>query len=84
MDMSGPVNPKKAIVTCALTGTFTDPKKFNVPVTPEEMANEARAAYDAGACMVHCHFRRQEDGMGHLPSWDPKVAGDIIDAIRAK
>lgn len=78
------VDPKKAIVTCALTGTFTDPVKFGVPVTPEEMASEAKAAFDAGACMVHCHFRQQEPGKGHLPSWDPNVAGPIVDAIRAK
>jgi len=74
----------KAIVTCALTGVLTDPARHSVPVTPEEMAEEARRAYDAGACMVHVHFRRQEPGMGRLPSWEPNVAGDICDAIRAR
>lgn len=75
-------DPRKVIVTCALTGTFTDPAKFGVPVTPAEMAAEAKAAFDEGACMVHCHFRQQEQGKGHLPSWDPDVAGPICDAIR--
>merc|ERR1712216_256372 len=74
----------KAIVTCALTGVLTDPQEFPVPVTVEEMASEARKAYDAGACMVHCHFRQQEPGMGHLPCWDPSVAKNICDAIRAR
>lgn len=73
----------KAIVTCALTGVLTDPKQHPVPVTVEEMAASAREAYDAGAAMVHVHFRRQEDGMGHLPSWEPDVAENIINAIRA-
>lgn len=74
----------KAIVTCALTGVLTDPKKHPVPVTPEEMAREARRARDAGAAMVHVHVRRQEAGQGHLPSWDPAVAGAVVDAIRAE
>ncbi len=72
-----------AIVTCALTGVLTDPKKFPVPVTPEEMAKEALDAYNAGAAAVHVHFRNQEDGLGHLPTWDVDVASDIIGAIRA-
>jgi 3-keto-5-aminohexanoate cleavage enzyme len=72
----------KAIVTCALTGVLTDPQRHSVPVTPQEMADEARRAYDAGASMVHCHFRNQTPGMGRLPSWDPDVAGEICDAIR--
>lgn len=74
----------KAIVTCALTGVLTDPQRHHVPVTPHEMAEEARRAFDAGASMVHVHFRRQEPGMGRLPSWDPEVAGTICDAIRAR
>ena len=72
-----------AVVTCALTGVLTDPERMSVPVTPEQMAAEARAAMDAGATVVHLHYRRQERGMGRLPSWDPEVASDIVDAIRA-
>jgi len=74
----------KAVLTCALTGVLTDPAQHHVPVTPEEMAAEARRAMDAGASIVHCHFRAQEPGMGRLPSWDPAVAGAICDAIRAE
>ncbi len=73
----------KAIVTCALTGVLTDPRHHPVPVTPEEMADSARQAYDAGAAIVHVHFRRQEPGRGHLPSWDPDIGAVIVDAIRA-
>lgn len=74
---------QKAVVTCALTGVLTDPKQHHVPVTPAEMAREAKAAYDAGAAVVHVHFRRQEPGKGHLPSWQPEVAAEVIAAIRA-
>lgn len=72
----------KAILTCALTGVLTDPRQHPVPVTPEQMAAEAKAAYDEGATVMHCHYRRQEDGKGHLPSWDPVVANEINEAIR--
>ena len=72
------------ILTCALTGVLTDPARFGVPVTPEEMAAAAREAYDAGATIVHCHFRRQEPGLGHLPTWDPDVVATTVDAIRAE
>ena len=74
----------QVIITCALTGVLTDPARHPVPVTPEEMAAEARRAYDAGASMVHVHYRRQEPNMGRFPSWDPEVAGAITDAIRAE
>lgn len=72
----------KAIITCALTGVLTDPKQHPVPVTPEEMAREAKAAFNAGASVMHVHFRQQEPGKGHLPSWEPAVAATIMQAIR--
>lgn len=71
-----------AVVTCALTGVLTNPAQHPVPVTAAEMANAARQAYDAGASVMHVHFRRQEANQGHLPSWEPQVAADIADAIR--
>lgn len=74
----------KAIVTCALTGVLTNPKQHPVPVTPEELARAARQARDAGASVVHVHFRRQEAGMGFLPSWEPEVAVAVREAIRAE
>lgn len=72
----------KAILTCAITGVLTNPAIHPVPVTTEEMAASAREAFDAGASIMHVHFRMQEPGLGHMPSWDPKVAGPIIVAIR--
>jgi uncharacterized protein (DUF849 family) len=74
----------KAVVTCALTGVLTDPERFPVPVTPEQMADAAQQAWDAGASVVHCHFRMQEPGRGQFPTWDPDIVEVIIDAIRAR
>ncbi|MDX2202677.1 MAG: 3-keto-5-aminohexanoate cleavage protein [Hyphomicrobiaceae bacterium] len=72
----------KAVITCALTGSLTDPKQHPVPVTPAEMAAEARRAFEAGASIVHVHFRSQGPGKGHLPSWEPAVGTDIMAAIQ--
>ena len=72
----------KAVITCALTGVLTDPTQHRVPVTPAEMAREAKAAFEAGAAIMHVHFRQQAPGKGHLPSWDPNVAAAVMQAIR--
>jgi 3-keto-5-aminohexanoate cleavage enzyme len=72
----------KAVITCAITGVLTDPAVYPAPVTPEEMAREARRAVDAGASVVHVHFRDLRPGKGHLPSWAPEVATSVIAAIR--
>jgi 3-keto-5-aminohexanoate cleavage enzyme len=72
----------KAILTCALTGVLTNPKQHPVPVTPAQMAAQARDAFNAGAAVMHVHLRMQEEGLGHMPSWDPNVAQSIVDAIR--
>ncbi len=74
----------KVVVTCALTGVLTDPAKFNVPVTPPEMADAAEQSYNAGASVLHCHFRDQGGGMGAFPTWDLKTVGDILSAIKER
>jgi len=72
----------KTVITCALTGVLTDPAVHHVPVTPEEMADHATQAFNAGASIVHCHFRNQAKGMGHLPTWDTDTVGRILGAIK--
>jgi len=72
-----------AIITCALTGVLTNPEQHPVPVTPEQMAAEAKRAFDAGATIMHVHYRQQEAGKGHLPTWDPAICNEINEAIRA-
>lgn len=74
---------EKAIITCALTGVLTNPEQHPVPVTPEQMAAEARRAFNAGATIMHVHYRQQEPGKGHLPTWDPVICNEINEAIRA-
>lgn len=73
----------KVVITCALNGVLTDPKQHHVPVTPAEMAAEAKRAYDEGASVMHIHLRQQGEGRGHLPSWDSALSREVQDAIRA-
>ncbi|OUS06072.1 3-keto-5-aminohexanoate cleavage protein [Gammaproteobacteria bacterium 42_54_T18] len=72
----------KVVITCALTGVLTNPQQHPVPVTVEQMAAAAKEAYDAGASIMHVHYRNQTAGMGHLPSWDPDVVAQVDAAIR--
>jgi uncharacterized protein (DUF849 family) len=83
-DKLRPMNQDKAVITCALTGVLTNPEQFPVPVTPEQMAQSAKEAFDAGATIVHCHFRNQAPGLGHLPTWEVDVVDRIVRAIREK
>ena len=73
----------KAIITCALTGVLTNPEQHPVPVTPDQMAAEAKRAFEAGATIMHVHYRQQAPNKGHLPTWDPAICAEINDALRA-
>ena len=67
-----------AILTAALTGPIAT-KRDNpaLPTSPEEIASDARAAWEAGAAVVHVHLR-DADG---LPTADLKVAERVIGLI---
>lgn len=51
-----------------------------IPLTPAELATEAQACVDAGACMIHLHVR--DDDGGH--SLDPDRYKQAMAAIRDK
>ena len=74
----------KAVITCALNGVLTDPQRFPIPVTIPEMAQSAKSAFDAGASVMHIHFRDQREGLGRLPTWDPDTAAEAMNAIRSE
>ena len=45
-------DPDVCVVTCALTGVLANRKQCaGIPYTPEEIAEEAKRAYDAGAML---------------------------------
>jgi uncharacterized protein (DUF849 family) len=62
---------KKVIVTCAVTGGIHTPSMSpHLPVTPNEIADAAIAAAEAGATVLHLHARDPETGK---PTQDPSV-----------
>jgi len=59
----------KVIITCAVTGSIHTPTMNpNLPVTADEIAEQAVAAAEAGAAILHLHARDPQDGR---PSADP-------------
>lgn len=55
--------PSKIIITCAVTGSIHTPSMSPyLPVTPEEIAQAAIEAAQAGAAVVHLHARDPGDG----------------------
>ena len=58
----------RVVISCAMTGTSTPrAKNEHLPVTPEEIAEDAIAAWRAGAAMVHLHMR--DDNMNGIMDW---------------
>ena len=56
---------REVVVTCAVTGAGdTVDKHPAIPITPEQVANAAIEAADAGAAIVHIHVRDPETGEG--------------------
>lgn len=73
---------RKRIVTCAITGSVHIPTMSDyLPITPEQIAENALGAAEAGAAVVHIHARNPENG---LPSPDLKLFEEIIARIREK
>lgn len=72
----------KLIVTAALTGAIHTPTMSPyLPITPEELSEEARRAREAGAAVVHVHGRDPKTGR---PSADSAVFGEILSKIKSK
>lgn len=70
----------EVIVTCAVTGAGdTVGTHPDIPVTPEQIANAAIEAAQAGAAIAHCHVRDLGTGKG---SRDPVLFREVVDRIR--
>jgi len=71
---------RQVIITAALAGSVTM-KEHNpaVPYTPEEFVREAKQAEDAGAAVVHVHFR---DPVTGIPTTDPAIMQKVVQGIR--
>ena len=72
--------PRKVIITCAVTGSIHTPSMSPyLPVTPDEIAEAAIAAAEAGATVLHLHARDPEDGR---PSQDPQLFRQFLPRIK--
>src|SRR3954471_13271348 len=71
----------KVIITCAVTGSIHTPSMSpHLPITPDEIAQAAIGAAQAGAAIVHLHARNPSDGS---PTQDPELFRQFGAKIRA-
>lgn len=72
----------KVIITCAVTGAIHTPSmSAALPISPEEIADQAVAAAEAGAAILHLHARNPADGS---PTGDPDVFARFLPAIKER
>lgn len=72
----------KVIVSCAITGAIHTPSMSpHLPITPEEIINEAVAAAEAGAAILHLHARDPETGR---PDQSVEGFGRLLPEIRRR
>jgi uncharacterized protein (DUF849 family) len=72
----------KVIITCAVTGAIHTPSMSPyLPVTPEEIADAAIGAAEAGAAIVHLHARDPETGK---PDQSPEAFARFLPIIKQR
>jgi 3-keto-5-aminohexanoate cleavage enzyme len=69
------------IVTCAVVGAELSKEDYpHLPTTPEEIAESARGAVDAGASIIHLHVRDEEGE----PTQRVDVFSEVTEKIRER
>ena len=73
---------REVFITCAVTGGGdTAGRSPHVPVTPQEIADSALEAHEAGAAIVHLHVRDPKTRQG---SRDPGLYRELVALIRGR
>jgi 3-keto-5-aminohexanoate cleavage enzyme len=73
---------EKVIITAAITGSrMMRDIAPHIPITPEEIAQSAIEAWQAGASIVHIHVRDPKTGLG---SQNLELFRQVVDRIREK
>lgn len=71
----------KVIISCAVTGAMHTPSMSPyLPITPDDIFEQALDAADAGAAILHLHARDPKNGS---PTPDPEVFEQFVPRIRA-
>lgn len=72
----------KVIITCAVTGSAHTPSMSDsLPITPQDIVDQAVEAAEAGAAILHMHARRPEDGQ---PTGDPATYALTLPLIKQR
>lgn len=72
----------KAIVTAAITGSIHTPSMSEyLPITPQQIADQAVEACEAGAAVCHIHVRDPQTGQ---PSSDINLFKEVITQIKSR
>lgn len=73
---------RKVIITCAVTGAIHTPSMSpHLPVTPQEIADAAIGAAEAGAAIVHLHAR---DPVTGRPDQSPEAFAPFLPVIKQR
>ncbi|WP_325949081.1 3-keto-5-aminohexanoate cleavage protein [Pseudomonas putida] len=74
------MSKNKVIITCAITGGIHTPTLSQyLPYTPDQIAEQAIAAADAGAAILHLHALDPHDGR---PTGNPDVFAQFLPRIK--
>ena len=72
----------KVIITAAITGSVHIPTMSeHLPLTPEQIVEDAVKAHGAGAAIAHIHVRKRENGM---PTPSPELFREVLGNIKKK
>ncbi|MDE2011857.1 MAG: 3-keto-5-aminohexanoate cleavage protein [Alphaproteobacteria bacterium] len=72
----------KVIISCAITGAMHTPTMSDaLPITPDEIAEQAIGAAEAGAAVLHLHARKPATGE---PTGDPAVFMQFLPVIKQR
>jgi uncharacterized protein (DUF849 family) len=72
--------PRKVIITCAVTGAIHTPSMSpHLPITPDQIVEDAVGAADAGAAILHLHARDPQTGK---PDQTPEAFARFLPRIR--
>lgn len=73
---------KKIWITAAVTGSINTPSMSQyLPLTPQQIIDDAVGAYEAGAAAVHIHARIPENGK---PTSESSLIEEIVSAIKKR
>jgi uncharacterized protein (DUF849 family) len=73
---------RKVIITCAVTGAIHTPSMSPyLPITPQEIADAAIGAAEAGAAIVHLHARHPQTGK---PDQSPEAFAPFLKVVKQR